>query len=172
LFNCLGLYFFGRSVEDAIGKRSFLKLYFLSGTAGGLVQLLALLLPGHADRPVVGASAGVLGLLAAYATLFPDREVVTWIWFLPIRVKAKYLLWFFGLLSLYGTFVPFDAVAHAAHLGGMLAGWVYLRWGMQAESMLWARHARRPKLRPRELMRVPGPKSSSWQRPKASSADE
>src|SRR5438093_267063 len=62
LFNCLGLYFFGRAVEDALGGWGFLRLYFASGLFGGVVQLLATWLPHHSDIPVVGASAGVMGL--------------------------------------------------------------------------------------------------------------
>src|SRR5436305_1731642 len=60
LFNCLGLWFFGRPVEETLGSRRFLKLYFACGLAGGVLQvLLTLLLPRHEDIPVVGASAGV-----------------------------------------------------------------------------------------------------------------
>ena len=123
LFNCLGLYFFGRSVEETLGPKGFLKLYFLSGVLGGLLQILvAWISPINRDISVVGASAGILGLLTAYAIMFPEREVMFWVIIFPVRLKAKYLLWFAAFLSVYGTLVPFDNTAHAAHLGGILGG--------------------------------------------------
>src|SRR5262245_16319284 len=67
LFNCLGLYFFGRPVEEMVGEKKFLTLYFLSGVAGGVLQVLTTaVLPGHQDNPVVGASAGVCGMIAIF----------------------------------------------------------------------------------------------------------
>ena len=58
LGNCLGLYFFGRSIEEALGRGRFLRLYFACGLLGGVLQLATtLILPGHTDLPVVGASA-------------------------------------------------------------------------------------------------------------------
>jgi membrane associated rhomboid family serine protease len=171
LFNCLGLYFFGREVEQAVGRSSFLRLYFVSGISGGLLQsLTTFLLPNHPDVSVVGASAGVLGLVAAFAALFPERDLMFWILFFPVRLKAKYLLWFSALLSIYGTIIPFDNVAHAAHLGGIAAGLAYLRWGMQAESFLAQRRRNRPRLRPRELMKVPLGKAP-WQRAKGEAVE-
>ncbi len=129
LFNCIGLYFFGRSVEEAIGTRSFLKLYFLSGFVGGAVQILATwVLPQQADGPVVGASAGVMGLIAAYARLFPLREITMFVYFFPITLRAQYFFWFSLLISAFGTLVPFGGIAHGAHLGGLLMGVVFLRW--------------------------------------------
>ncbi len=138
LFNCLGLYFFGRTVEETLGRREFLKIYFAAGFCGGLVQLLATwLLPGHWDAPLVGASAGIMGLLAAYAWLFPMREITILVMFFPITVRAQYLFW--GLLawSVFATVVPQNSnVADAAHLGGLLAGFAYIRWGREARDKL------------------------------------
>lgn len=128
LFNCLGLYFFGRSVEETLGRKKFLTLYLASGTFGGVIQLASVwLLPHHADIPVVGASAGVMGLIAAYATLYPLREMTTFIYFFPVTIKAHYLFWFLLLLSAFGTLVPYSNVADAAHLGGLLFGVAYIR---------------------------------------------
>lgn len=160
LINCLGLWFFGRSVEETLGAKGFLKLYFLSGLLGGLLQILvSWISPLSRDVAVVGASAGVLGLLTAYAIMFPERELMFWIMIFPVRLKAKYLLWFAAFLSIYGTLVPFDHTAHAAHLGGILGGFAYLRWGSLAEK-LFVRRRVRP--RPRELMKVHLPKSGGW----------
>jgi hypothetical protein len=165
LFNCLGLYFFGRAVEDALGKTGFLRLYFLSGFFGGIIQLLATFLPHHSDFPVVGASAGVLGLLAAYATLFPMRDITVFVVIFPITLRAQYLFWFALLLSAYGTIVPFSDVAHGAHLGGVLAGWAYIHWGVQGHGRLsWRPFQTRQ--RKRELVKAASVKVTRWSRPR------
>lgn len=168
LFNCLALYFFGRSVEETLGTKAFLKLYFLSGFLGGLLQVLINMIPQHGDIPVVGASAGILGLLAAFALLFPERDIMFWILFFPIRLKAKYLLWFTLFISVYGTIVPFDNYAHTAHLGGILGGFAYLRWGPLTERFFSRRRVRR---RSRELIKVHLPKGAPWQRGKGEPDD-
>jgi membrane associated rhomboid family serine protease len=132
LFNCLGLYFFGKPVEEALGPKRFLNLYLLSGTMGGVLQvLLTLFLPRHEDDPVVGASAGVCGMLAIYCMLYPMQELTTWITFFPIGIRARYLLIFLTCLSVFGALIPFDGIAHGAHLGGILTGIVYVRWGSE-----------------------------------------
>ncbi len=129
LFNCLGLYFFGRPVEETLGPRRFLRLYLLSGFVGGLLQVvLTVLLPRHPDFPVVGASAGVCGLIAVFCSLYPMQELTTWIYFLPINIRARYLLIFLGCFSAFGSLVPLGAIAHAAHLGGILFGISYVKW--------------------------------------------
>src|SRR5438477_4307724 len=165
LFNALGLYFFGRAIEDALGKRGFLLLYFLSGTFGGVVQVVSTWALRHGDFAVVGASAGVLGLLAAYATLFPMRDVTIFVFIFPITLRAQYLFWGALVLSAYGTIVPFSDVAHGAHLGGVLMGWAYIRWGVQAQ----ARFHWRPfqtRHRKRELVKAASVKVTRWSRPK------
>lgn len=164
LFNCLGLYFFGRSVEEALGSKRFLSLYFLAGVMGGLVQVFAtLLLPKHPDVPVVGASAGVCGLIAIFCSLHPMRELTTWIYFFPVTVRARYFLMFLGLLSLFGTVVPFDNVAHGAHLGGILLGIGYVRWFHESDRFaeFWQR-LRGPRSS-KPIVKVRFPKSSSSQ---------
>ncbi|SRR5581483_997506 len=133
LFNCLGLYFFGRLVEEALGKKQFLTIYFASGFFGGIVQLLVTwALPQHFDAYVVGASAGVMGLLAAYAILFPMREITLWVFIFPVNLRAQYLFWLAFAFSLYGTIYPHNNVAEAAHLGGLLMGVAFMRWGNEA----------------------------------------
>ena|SRR5688572_2091434 len=154
LFNCLTLWFFGRAVEETLGAKGFLKVFFLSGFLGGLVQVLVEAIMGRGGF-VVGASAGVMGLVVAYAVLFPERDFYFWF----VLIKPKYLVMFFGALALYGVFVPYGRMAHAAHLGGMLAGFAYLRWGSLAER-LFVRRRVRP--RPRELIKVHLPKSGPW----------
>ena len=129
IFNCIGLFFLGRLLEDRLGARAFLKLYFMSGFGGGLLQVLATW--GLGQPPalgVVGASAGVMGLLAAYARLFPMQELTVWIIVFPVTLRAHYLMWFSLLISAYGTLIPFSGLAHGAHLGGLLSGMAFVHW--------------------------------------------
>jgi membrane associated rhomboid family serine protease len=170
LFNCLGLYFFGRAVEDTLGSAGFLRVYFLSGLFGGIVQLLTTLLPRHMDIPVVGASAGVMGLLGAYATLFPTRDVTVFIFVFPITLRAQYLFWGALIFSLYGTIVPFSNVAHAAHLGGILMGVAYIRWGLARDRLGW--HPFQTRHRKRELVKAASVKVTRWSRPRGKAMDD
>lgn len=136
LFNCLGLYFFGRPVEEMLGTKRFLALYFLAGIFGGLLQAgTTVVLPHHFDEPVVGASAGICGMLAIFCSVHPEQELTTWIYFFPVNVRARSLLIFITLFSLFGTLIPFLGIAHAAHLGGIMLGVGYVRWGEK----LWGR---------------------------------
>lgn len=167
LFNCLALYFFGREVEQALGPMNFLKLYFGSGLIGGLFQagMMFLPIPG-ANATVMGASAGVSGVFAGFALLFPHRELMFFP--LPIRIKAQHVLWAFLAFSIAGTVFPFGQTAHAAHLGGIAAAYIYLRWGTQAEAFFSQRRSsRRAAVRPRELIKVPLGRNSPWQRSKS-----
>jgi membrane associated rhomboid family serine protease len=136
LFNCLGLYFFGRRVEEILGSRRFLAIYFLSGAAGGMLQILLTLLPQHPDIPVVGASAGVCGLIAIYCSMHPMDEMQTWIYFFPITIRAHWFLKFLLGFSVFGVLIPFDYVAHGAHLGGLLLGMSYVHGGQKWDQAL------------------------------------
>ena len=128
--NCIGIYFIGSAMSEVLSNKDFYKLYFGAGLIGGVVQVLATFLPGHLDIPVVGASAGVMGLMGAFATMFPDKELTMWFYFLPIQVRAKHIFWFFFALSAFGTLFPYSAVADGAHLGGLLAGMLFVRLGL------------------------------------------
>jgi len=173
LFNCLGLYFFGRPVEEILGSKRFLTLYFLSGIVGGLVQVLTTIaLPKHPDVPVVGASAGVCGMIAIFCSLQPMRELTAWIYFFPVTVRARYFLWFLGLLSLFGVLVPFDFVAHGAHLGGILVGIVFVRWFYQTNRLAELWHRLRGPRRSRPPVKLRFPKTAPWQAGKPPRPDE
>jgi membrane associated rhomboid family serine protease len=137
LFNCLGLWFFGRRVEEVLGSRRFLKVYFACGLAGGMLQvLLPVILPRHDDVAVVGASAGVCGIIAVFCSLYPMQELTTWLYFFPIQIRARYLLIFLGAFSLFGTLIPLGPVAYGAHLGGILFGIGYVRWRVKFSDWL------------------------------------
>jgi membrane associated rhomboid family serine protease len=145
LLNCWALYMFGREVEWALGKAQFLALYFSSGVVGGLFQsLVALLWPHYFSSAVVGASAGVLGVVSAFAMLYPERRLTLLLFFvLPVNMQAKHLLWLSLLLAALGIALPNSAlggnIAHAAHLGGILTGLacIRLREEFQAGSWHW-----------------------------------
>jgi membrane associated rhomboid family serine protease len=138
LFNMIGLYFFGRAVEEILGSAGMLKLYLVSGMVGGLLQIgLAFALPRYFRGGVVGASAGVFGLVAAFATHAPDQPITMLIMFvLPVTFKLKVFLLIEAAVSVVGLLGPLvpspyfqSNIAHAAHLGGMFTGIAWIRWG-------------------------------------------
>ena len=152
-FNLLGIFFFGRVVEDRLGPGMFLKIYFLSGIAGGLLQaLLGIISPALFGLEVLGASAGVFGLITAATLLEPDSPILLF-FILPIR--ARYFLYFIAAVSLFYIFVPaYSHVAHGAHLGGILGAWAYLRYGPSVRDFFARRRSRLARSRPRELIKV------------------
>jgi membrane associated rhomboid family serine protease len=162
LFNCLAIYVFGTGVEDALGRKSFYVLYFSSGIFGGLLQaILGLVLKGSIfEAPVLGASAGAFGLTAAFALLYPDSLLML---FFVIPLKAKYLLPFSAVLAVIFMIVPSKGgnVAHAAHLGGMMAGYVFVKYAAHWQ-FHWPRRAQTRRRSTRRLIRVPANKPSDW----------
>lgn len=130
IVNCAMLYIFGRQVEQAIGRKRFLLVYFLSGVGGGALQVaytVALLPKQFWMIPVVGASAGVFGLVATFAMLYRNMPLTMLVAFiLPVTMKAKYLLLIEAVIALLGMLRPGDNVAHAAHMGGMIVGVLYV----------------------------------------------
>lgn len=128
--NSWAIFVFGREVEMGLGKARMLALYFTSGVVGGLVQMLgSWVMPEHfGDGAVVGASAGAFGLVAAFAVLFPQRVLILLLFFvLPLKMRARTFLWLSLGLAVFGVIVPFGNIGHAAHLGGILAGYIYAR---------------------------------------------
>lgn len=139
LFNMFMLWMFGADVEHAWGRPRFLHYYFVCGLAAALASFVT----GY-DSLIIGASGAVLGVLVAFAMLFPDRRVFIWFLF-PIR--AKYLvLGLAGLELMYLMSQPGDGIAHAAHVGGLLAGYAQIRWGRGGGSS-FSRWWRRRKLK-------------------------
>ncbi len=171
LLNCLAIFMIGRDVEEALGRQRFLILYFSSGVVGGLVQILmGLLLSGRHSGPVVGASAGAFGLIAAFAMLYPERVLTLLIFFIiPVSMRAKFLLLFSTILAVVGILFPTDNVAHAAHLGGILAGMAFIRYAAHWQWPSFARSRRRP-LRP--LVKVHSQKASPWGQPRREVPDD
>ncbi len=167
--NGIGIYFFGRVVEQMLGPRRFLTLYLLSGLAGGALQaLLAFAFPSAFGRwPVYGASAGVFALVAAFALLQPEGEILLF-FFLPIR--AKYLLFFATGVALFFTLVPSDPhIAHPAHLGGILAGVWYIRYGHRLPRIRfrWPSFESRRRRRRFKIVKAPPMRATRAQREQA-----
>jgi membrane associated rhomboid family serine protease len=117
-FNMFTLWMFGSILENFWGGKRFLQFYILCGIFAGVAQLL--LQSGSA----VGASGAIMGIMAAFVYLFPNTELM--MLFIPVPIKAKYIIPGFMALDLFGAFSPSagDNVAHWAHLGGALAGFV------------------------------------------------
>ncbi len=131
LWNLLALWFFGRQVEHILGSRRFAVAYLGAGVIGGALQVaLMIFFPQHFGGIAMGASAGLSGAFAIFAML--EREsVIRWNFLIPIR--AMTLLMIYVGVELFFTLVPVPGAAgtaHAAHLGGLLAGigWVKLGW--------------------------------------------
>jgi membrane associated rhomboid family serine protease len=172
--NLIVLYFFGRALEEHLGRRRFLRLYLGTGVVGGLMQMMfAALFPGQFGGAVVGASAGVFGLVAAFAALFPDRTLTLLVFFiLPVSLRARTLLWLSIGLAVFGIVVPGDGVAHAAHLGGIIGGWTYIRWFVLGDgtSSRWGISGASSK-RPRVLARTASDRQV-WRRTQGTVSDD
>jgi membrane associated rhomboid family serine protease len=124
-FNMLGLWMFGAELERIWGGKRYLQFYMASVLTAALTQLLVGLFTGGA--PTVGASGGLFGLLLAFGMMFPNRTIMPL--FPPIPMKAKtFVMVFGGLELLFGVTGTASGVAHFAHLGGMLGGFLMIRY--------------------------------------------
>lgn len=151
-FNMFAVYMFGRVLENVWGPKRFLIFYMVTGIGAGVIQELTWLYdlrdviqapqemvnigggqiltkPEFYDLFVtVGASGAVFGILLAFGMLFPN--VPLYLMFIPIPIKAKYFVIFYGLAELTMGVANFsgDSVAHFAHLGGMLFGYILIKY--------------------------------------------
>jgi membrane associated rhomboid family serine protease len=139
--NMLILWMFGTTVEHQWGSKPFLWYYVICGVGGALTTWV---MGPSSQVHTIGASAAVLGVLLAYAMMYPDRKVFLY-FFIPIKVK--YLVWGLAAIDLFAAFDGRqDGLAHFAHLGGMLFGWLYLKQDWRAAAFgrkFRARSARR-----------------------------
>jgi membrane associated rhomboid family serine protease len=126
-FNMFGLYMFGPVIEDTLGPRHYLVYYFVCVIGAALMHLTVMQLIGTEWIPTLGASGGIFGLLLAFGMFFPQRRIVLLI--PPIPMKAWVAVTAYGLIELaMGVFGSMQGVAHFAHLGGMLAGFLLLMY--------------------------------------------
>jgi len=118
--NMLFLWMFGAELEREWGTREFLKYYFITGIGAGILNIVL------SSSPTIGASGAVYGVMLAYALRYPNRYI--YIYFL-FPVKIKYFMAFLALISFFSTFGSYgDGIAHAAHLGGIVIGYIYLKY--------------------------------------------
>ena len=163
LINMFIFVMLGATFERQIGARQFLAIYFASGVVGGLFEavfnILMFLRAGGAalnvggqtflDIPAVGASAGVAGILVAFATLNPRAIFLV---FFVLPVEARWIAIIYVIIETRHVFMSLkegfgDNVANAAHLGGMVVGFVWMKWGSRvAEELRW--QSRRAERRP------------------------
>ncbi|HWR98361.1 MAG TPA: rhomboid family intramembrane serine protease [Candidatus Methanoperedens sp.] len=127
LFNALGIWMFGSDVEERLGTRRFAAFCAISCAGAAASVLLVDRLLGR-ESIVIGASGVVFGLLLAYGLLFAERVITLLVFFvLPVSLKARHFVVAFGALELLFGMAGGTRVAHFAHLGGMLFGWLFLR---------------------------------------------
>ncbi len=147
-FNMLTLFFFGPRVEDRLGGAKFLTLYFVSGLFGAFTSMIMSPMVG-----ILGASAAVYGVLLAFARLWPRAQLLIWG---IIPVEARTLIIIMTLISLFLGGLRVGNIAHFAHLGGFLGGWLVLR--------LTGTRSADDRHRPVQPPRAPTPTPSATQR--------
>ena len=125
-FNMFALYMFGGAIERVFGTRRYIAYYFVCVVSAALAQLLTAALSG-AVYPTVGASGGVFGLLLAYAMYFPHNRIM--LIFPPIPMPARLFVIVYAALELFlGVTGTEEGVAHFAHLGGLVGGFLMIRY--------------------------------------------
>ena len=133
-FNMLGLWMFGAELEQLWGRRRYAQYLLASVLVAAAAQLLVSAATGS-NAPTVGASGALFGLLLAFGLLFPHRTVMPL--FPPIPMKARTFVIVFGLLELGLGLAGHRGIAHFAHLGGMLGGWLMIRHWRRAGPRRW-----------------------------------
>jgi len=124
-FNMLGLWMFGAELERLWGPRRYLHFLLAGVVAAALTQLLVTWLT-NSNVPTVGASGGLFALLLAFGMLFPNRIIMPL--FPPIPMKARTFVMLFGGIELVLGYLDRTGVAHFAHLGGMVGGFLMIRY--------------------------------------------
>ena len=126
-FNMLALYMFGGEIERLFGSRFYAAYYFVAVVSAAVTHLVVTSWMGGPPVPTVGASGGVYGLLLAFAIYFPHRRVI--LLFPPIPLPARVFVFGFAALELFlGVTGTAQGVAHFAHLGGMIGGWLMIQY--------------------------------------------
>ena len=129
VFNALSLWMFGSQLESDWGSKRFLEFYFFCTIAAALTTVAMSYTHILGLSPVtttIGASGGIYGLLVAFGVLHGESEIMMFP--LPFRIKAKYFVWGIVFLTLVGAIQESGGVANFAHLGGLLFGYLYLKF--------------------------------------------
>jgi len=133
LLNMYALWLFGTRMENVWGSKSFTLYYFVCVIGAGVVQLFIATQAAHEGGiyPTIGASGGVFGLLLGFGLTFPNERLL--LIFPPVALQAKWFVLIYGIIELWAGVTGTEAgVAHFAHLGGMLFGFLLL--------LYWRRH--------------------------------
>ncbi|HZS51998.1 MAG TPA: rhomboid family intramembrane serine protease [Bryobacterales bacterium] len=127
LINMLTLWMFGIDLERDWGTPRFLKYYFVCGIGAGICDIVVSLVLSSAGAPTIGASGAIYGVLLAFGLLYPNRTVFFSFLF---PIPAKYFVMIMGAIAFLSSFNRASPVSNVAHLGGMLFGYLYLRFGL------------------------------------------
>lgn len=129
-FNLFALWIFGQAIENLWGSKRFLIYYMLTGIGAALIHMWI----SGGGAPTIGASGAVYGILLAFGMMFPDKYIMLLI--PPIPIKAKYFVAFYGAIELFSGLTRSNSgVAHFAHLGGLLVGFILIKvWGLKKPS--------------------------------------
>ena len=131
-FNMLMLWMFGSEVADWMGTRHFVSMYFFCGIFAALFSFGMCLL-GLSNNPIIGASGALMGVFVAYYKFFPERMLLM---FFVIPMKIKHAIWvMIGLDILFAN--SGDMIAHFAHLGGVVAGFIYMAIYQNGSNVLY-----------------------------------
>ncbi len=138
--NMLALWMFGSELEYLWGTKRFIGYYFFTGIGAGICTTL------FTSHPTIGASGAVYGLLLAFGMTFPNRPILLY-FILPIQ--AKYFVMIFGALEfLRAVFDQGSGIAHVAHLGGLVFGYVYIKgWPGRKAFQRWKRERQKRKFK-------------------------
>jgi len=148
LFNMLMLWMFGSDVVDMMGSKHFTGMYMFCGIFAAVFSL-AMCLLGLTNNPIIGASGALMGLFVAYYKFFPNRMILMFMFF-PMRIK--YAMWFMVGIDVFMA-PSGDGIAHLAHLGGVVGGFLYMHFynggfgGFVNKVGRAARNARAPKFK-------------------------
>ncbi|MCQ2345938.1 MAG: rhomboid family intramembrane serine protease [Paludibacteraceae bacterium] len=140
--NMFAVLMFAPALEQSWGARRFTIYYFICGIGAAAIQMLvwALFSPGM-PAVTIGASGAVFGVLFAFAWLFPD--VPMFIFFIPIPIRARTLVLIYAVIELLAGISGAGNVAHFAHLGGMLFGWLVILWWRHSDHWHFPKLGRR-----------------------------
>ncbi len=121
--NMFTLFMIGLLVERQIGSRAFLRLYLIGGIFAGLINVLANI---FVNIPTVGASGAICAVVAAFGLMNPNARIGFLVLFIPVFVKARTFVIVYAVLTAFLALGSRDGIAHLAHLGGLVFGWMYV----------------------------------------------
>lgn len=122
-FNLFSLWMFGMELEHIWGSKKFLIFYLTAGVGGAVFHLLFSSIFSGGIPPVIGASGAIFGVMVAFGLMFPDRYIL---FYFLIPLKTKYFIAFLILINVMAVDDPGSGVAHLAHIGGAVFGFLFL----------------------------------------------